>query len=72
MSGEHYIIPTPSTTQAPFSELGPAQNLTRTTTVPVAREGLPVTGGDVVGLTVLGVIALIAGAVLTRRKRRSI
>lgn len=34
-------------------------------------ETLPVTGGDVVGLTVIGVAAIGAGTVLVRRARRA-
>ena len=37
----------------------------------VASQSLPVTGGDLVGLTALGVAALAAGTVMVRRTKRA-
>jgi hypothetical protein len=36
-----------------------------------ASEPIPITGGDVLGLTALGTAALVGGAVLLRRGRRA-
>lgn len=35
-----------------------------------AQEGLPVTGGDLMGLTIMGLGAIGAGTILVRRTRR--
>ncbi|HEV7887333.1 MAG TPA: LPXTG cell wall anchor domain-containing protein [Acidimicrobiales bacterium] len=38
---------------------------------PVRSAGLPVTGGDIAGMTIVGLAAIGTGTVLVRRSRKS-
>jgi hypothetical protein len=44
---------------------------TRTAVAPTQAARLPITGGDVAGMTAAGVAAIATGTVLVRRSRRS-
>lgn len=65
-----YIPETPATTQPP--EAPPTTVVTVPTTTPTAHgSALPITGGDILSLSLLGAAAFAAGTVLVRRTRRS-
>ncbi|MEI8336288.1 MAG: LPXTG cell wall anchor domain-containing protein [Actinomycetes bacterium] len=59
----------PTTTTIPTDVLG--EDVTRVKTVAVDSNGLPVTGGDVVGLLALGGAAAIGGGAMVRLSRRN-
>jgi hypothetical protein len=56
--------PPPSTTTTV-----PPSTTTTSTTVPDEPPGLPVTGGDVLGLAGIGLAMTVAGAAMVRRRR---
>ena len=58
-----------TTTTIPTDVLG--EDVTRVKTVAVDSNGLPVTGGDVVGLLALGGAAAIGGGAMVRLSRRN-
>lgn len=58
-----------TTTTIPTDVLG--EEVTRVRTVAVDSSGLPVTGGDVVGLLALGGAAAIGGGAMVRLSRRN-
>lgn len=58
-----------TTTTIPTDVLG--EDVTRVKTVAVDSSGLPVTGGDVLGLLALGGAAAIGGGAMVRISRRS-
>ena len=58
----------PTTTTVPIDVLG--KDITRVRTVAVGGNGLPVTGGDLLGLVVLGSAAALGGGVMVRLSRR--
>ncbi len=59
----------PTTTTIPTDVLG--EDVTRVKTVAVDSNGLPVTGGDLVGLLALGGAAAIGGGAMVRLSRRN-
>lgn len=73
MSDSTYIPGEPATTSTTVpAAAGTTAVVTVPTTAPTAYTGaLPVTGGDIAGLTLLGALAFGAGTVLVRRTRRA-
>lgn len=65
-----YIPATPSTTQPP-TDTTQATVVTASTPTAHASSGLPVTGGDLASLALIGAVAFAAGTVLVRRFRKS-
>lgn len=65
-----YPVKDTSTTQ-PGGQLGPSTTLTATPPTPAhASGGLPVTGGDIASLTLMGAMAFAVGVWLVRRTRK--
>lgn len=68
---------TPATPATPANSTKPAavvkgDVVTRPLAADVSRGGLPVTGGDLVGLTVLGLAAIGVGTALVATRRRNL
>lgn len=71
---DDYVGRTPPTVPTDPVEpkvLGQVETRAATQTGTGATDPIPITGGDVVGLTVLGVAAIAAGTALLRRGRRA-
>jgi hypothetical protein len=65
------VYPAPDTHVTDNSGEVEAQTATQSTDAATAGRTLPVTGGDIIGLTLLGGGAFAAGTVLVRRTRRA-
>lgn len=71
LAGPDYVGRTPPTVPNDPRVLGRVETRAGGTGATGATDPIPITGGDVAGLTAIGVAAVATGAVLLRRGRRA-
>lgn len=71
MSSSTYPIPTSGTTQPPVSQASPPGTTAVRPATPASTNSMPVTGGDIVGISLLGAVVFAVGAAMVRSSRKA-